>query len=143
MIHYSKVRIIKEKADEVGKEKDPFPEFLEDAFNLPSNLASQVAYAIAHCSSPMDSTLEALKRTRRYIKSIGRYGSGAFLVGQYGGAGEIAQGFCRYVPLYSLPALENWGRRRTDGAEHVRYLAELMSLERNLSRNPSPSKTTQ
>jgi RAB protein geranylgeranyltransferase component A len=106
MIHYSKVRIIKEEADEVGKEEGPFPKFLEEAFNLPSNLASQVAYAIAHCSSPMDSTLEALKRTRRYIKSIGRYGSGAFLVGQYGGAGEIAQGFCRYVPLYSLPALE-------------------------------------
>ena len=106
MIHYSKVRNIRGKADGVGKEKDPFPKFLEEAFNLPSNLASQVAYAIAHCSSPMDSTLEALKRTRRYIKSIGRYGSGAFLVGQYGGAGEIAQGFCRYVPLYSLPALE-------------------------------------
>jgi RAB protein geranylgeranyltransferase component A len=107
MIHYSKVRNIKVKADEVGKETDPFPKFLEEAFNLPSNLASQVAYAIAHCSSPLDPTLEALKRTRRYIKSIGRYGSGAFLVGQYGGAGEIAQGFCRYVPLYSLPALQN------------------------------------
>jgi RAB protein geranylgeranyltransferase component A len=110
MIHYSKVRIIKEEADEVGKEKGPFPKFLEEAFNLPSNLASQVAYAIAHCSSPMDSTLEALKRTRRYIKSIGRYGSGAFLVGQYGGAGEIAQGFCRYVSLYSLPAVEKSGK---------------------------------
>jgi RAB protein geranylgeranyltransferase component A len=110
MIHYSKVRVIKDQADEVGKEKDPFPEFLAEAFSLPSNLASQVAYAIAHCSSPMDPTLEALKRTRRYIKSIGRYGSGAFLVGQYGGAGEIAQGFCRYVPFYSLPVLEKLGK---------------------------------
>jgi RAB protein geranylgeranyltransferase component A len=110
MIHYLKVRNIRDLADEVGKEKDPFPEFLEEAFNLPRNLASQIAYAIAHCSSPMDSTLEALKRTRRYIKSIGRYGSGAFLVGQYGGAGEIAQGFCRYVPFYSLPVLEKLGK---------------------------------
>jgi hypothetical protein len=142
MIHYLKVRDIRDLADEVGKEKDPFPEFLEEAFNLPSNLASQVAYAIAHCSSPMDCTLEALKRTRRYIKSIGRYGSGAFLVGQYGGAGEIAQGFCRYVPLSSLPALEDWGRRSTDEAGHVRYLAELMSSGRNLSRSLLPSTRT-
>ena len=67
-------------------------------------MAAQVAFAIAHCSSPSDPTLEALVRTRRYLRSIGRYGSGAFLVGQYGGAGEIAQGFCRYVLNSSLTA---------------------------------------
>ena len=87
----------RDTANRVGKEKEPFPSFLEESFSLPPNMANQVAYAIAHCSSPSDPTLEALVRTRRYLKSIGRYGSGAFLVGQYGGAGEIAQGFCRYV----------------------------------------------
>lgn len=78
-----------------GKEKEPFIDYLQNTFSLPPNMAAQVTYAIAHCSSTEDQTLEALERTRRYLKSIGRYGSGAFLVAQYGGAGEIAQGFCR------------------------------------------------
>lgn len=42
-----------------------------------------------------DPTLPALQRLRRYMLSIGRYGPSPFLVGQYGGLGEIAQGFCR------------------------------------------------
>lgn len=42
-----------------------------------------------------DPTLPALHRLRRYMLSIGRYGPSPFLVGQYGGLGEIAQGFCR------------------------------------------------
>lgn len=83
------------RADLVGKEKEPFPDFLQSSFSLAPHLADQIAYAIAHCSSPQAPTLDALLRTRRYLKSIGRYGSGAFLIGQYGGAGEIAQGFCR------------------------------------------------
>lgn len=40
-------------------------------------------------------TLQALSRLRRYIRSSGRYGASPFLVGHYGGLGEIAQGFCR------------------------------------------------
>lgn len=42
-----------------------------------------------------DSTLPALQRIRRYLRSTGRYGPSPFLVGHYGGIGEIAQGFCR------------------------------------------------
>lgn len=75
-------------------------------------MAESIIYAISHssglngalnaCPTFMkltfaDPTLPSLKRTRRYLKSLGRYGSSAFLVGQYGGAGEIAQGFCRCV----------------------------------------------
>jgi hypothetical protein len=36
-----------------------------------------------------------MERIRRHITSIGRYGNAAYLVGQYGGAGEMAQCFCR------------------------------------------------
>ena len=36
-----------------------------------------------------------MERIRRHIGSIGRYGNAAYLVGQYGGAGEMAQCFCR------------------------------------------------
>jgi hypothetical protein len=42
-----------------------------------------------------DATLQALTRLRRYLRSSGRYGASPFLVGHYGGLGEIAQGFCR------------------------------------------------
>jgi hypothetical protein len=42
-----------------------------------------------------DVTLHALTRLRSYLRSAGRYGASPFLVGHYGGLGEIAQGFCR------------------------------------------------
>jgi RAB protein geranylgeranyltransferase component A len=42
-----------------------------------------------------DVTQEALTRLRSYLRSAGRYGASPFLVGHYGGLGEIAQGFCR------------------------------------------------
>jgi hypothetical protein len=44
---------------------------------------------------PADTTLPALKRIRTALRSAGRYGPSPFLIGHYGGAGEIAQGFCR------------------------------------------------
>ena len=42
-----------------------------------------------------DATLPAMIRLRSYLRSSGRYGASPFLVGHYGGLGEIAQGFCR------------------------------------------------
>lgn len=84
----------------VGKETMPLPQFLEQCFHLPPRLSQAITLAIAHCSSLADPALPALKRTRRYLQSIGRYGTGAFLVGQYGGAGEIAQGFCRACAVH-------------------------------------------
>lgn len=42
-----------------------------------------------------DITVHALTRLRSYLRSAGRYGASPFLVGHYGGLGEIAQGFCR------------------------------------------------
>ena len=42
-----------------------------------------------------DATLQALTRLRSYLRSSGRYGASPFLVGHYGGLGEVAQGFCR------------------------------------------------
>jgi len=32
---------------------------------------------------------------RRYLRSSGRYGPSPFLIGHYGGLGELVQGFCR------------------------------------------------
>jgi RAB protein geranylgeranyltransferase component A len=42
-----------------------------------------------------DTAYPSIRRLNRYLRSVGRYGSSGFLVAQYGGAGEIAQAFCR------------------------------------------------
>ncbi|OCH86038.1 FAD/NAD(P)-binding domain-containing protein [Obba rivulosa] len=78
-----------------GKENVPFFNFLRDVFSLDERTARSVAYGLAFCVSAQDPTLSALQRLRRYSKSVGRYGPSAFLVGHYGGIGEVAQGFCR------------------------------------------------
>ncbi|KAK4688078.1 Rab proteins geranylgeranyltransferase component A, partial [Tremellales sp. Uapishka_1] len=83
-----------------GKESLPLLDFLRDTFQIPSVLASSIIYSIAHSSSASEPTLPALLRTRRYLKSLGRYGNSAFLVGQFGGAGELAQGFCRACAVH-------------------------------------------
>lgn len=49
------------------------------------------------CSSTLDTARMGWRRLRRYMKAAGRYGRSPFLIAQYGGVGEIIQGFCRYV----------------------------------------------
>ncbi|KAF8760007.1 GDP dissociation inhibitor [Rhizoctonia solani] len=67
-----------------GKETTPLLEFVRDVFGIDKELAEA-----------LDQTLPALVRTRTYLRSVGRYGPSPFLIGHYGGAGELAQGFCR------------------------------------------------
>ncbi|OBZ66646.1 Rab proteins geranylgeranyltransferase component A [Grifola frondosa] len=83
------------KTELEGKEQLPFLQFLHDVFSLDDQAASAIAYALAFCMSASDTTLPALQRIRQYLRSAGRYGASPFLVGHYGGLGEIAQGFCR------------------------------------------------
>ncbi|ORX33686.1 putative rab escort protein [Kockovaella imperatae] len=97
-----------------GKENDALLDFLTESIKLPPDLASTVTYAIAHCSGPSDPLGPAIKRTQRYLQSVGRYGSGAFLVGQYGGAGEVAQGFCRACAVYGGTYVLGPSARMTD-----------------------------
>lgn len=97
-----------------GQEQTPFPEFLQTKFSLTQEMVDAIVYALAFCSSNAgspfyvlvvvhmttigavaDVTLHALTRLRGYLRSAGRYGASPFLVGHYGGLGEIAQGFCR------------------------------------------------
>ncbi|KZT13206.1 FAD/NAD(P)-binding domain-containing protein [Laetiporus sulphureus 93-53] len=78
-----------------GKVDVPFFGFLRETFSLEDRTAGAIAYALAFCNSALDPTLPALQRIRRYLRSTGRYGPSPFLLGHYGGLGEIAQGFCR------------------------------------------------
>ncbi|KAF8837103.1 FAD/NAD(P)-binding domain-containing protein [Paxillus ammoniavirescens] len=78
-----------------GKESIPFDQFLHHFFALGEDIAHVITFALAFCNFSGESTLTALRRVRSSVRSIGRYGSSPFLVGYYGGSGEIAQGFCR------------------------------------------------
>ncbi|KAJ2924932.1 hypothetical protein H1R20_g12118, partial [Candolleomyces eurysporus] len=62
-----------DKPEIQGKEEQPFPEYLNSS----------------------DPTLPSLLRLRSFLRSVGRYGPSPFLVGHYGGIGDISQGFCR------------------------------------------------
>ncbi|OSX60621.1 hypothetical protein POSPLADRAFT_1147731 [Postia placenta MAD-698-R-SB12] len=84
-----------DKPELEGKEQMPFVQFLRETFSLDQRTTNALAYALAFCVSASDPTLPALQRVRRYLRSAGRYGTSPFLVGHYGGLGEIAQGFCR------------------------------------------------
>ncbi|KZV63241.1 FAD/NAD(P)-binding domain-containing protein [Peniophora sp. CONT] len=83
------------KQELVGKETMPFVDFLNSAYSIGDKLAHAIAYALAFCASADEPTLPYLTRLRSYLRSSGRYGPSPFLVGHYGGLGEIAQGFCR------------------------------------------------
>ncbi|GLB33328.1 putative FAD NAD-P-binding domain-containing protein [Lyophyllum shimeji] len=78
-----------------GVDEIPFGDFLKDVFSLKDELHTALVFALAFCFSTSEPTLPALHRIRRYLRSVGRYGPSPFLVGHYGGSGEIAQGFCR------------------------------------------------
>ncbi|TDL14315.1 FAD/NAD(P)-binding domain-containing protein [Rickenella mellea] len=78
-----------------GRSEMPFIEFLEEVFFLNQDLAGTVANALALCTSPKEHTILALQRTRQYLRSSGKYGPSPFLIGHYGGLGELAQGYCR------------------------------------------------
>ncbi|KAG6890766.1 hypothetical protein C0992_012739 [Termitomyces sp. T32_za158] len=79
-----------EKADKMS-----FADFLSDIFSLKDDLHSALVFALAFCFIPTEPAVPVLRRIRRYLRSIGRYGPSPFLVGHYGGTGEISQGFCR------------------------------------------------
>ncbi|KAF9224437.1 FAD/NAD(P)-binding domain-containing protein [Gyrodon lividus] len=82
-------------SDLQGKESVPFDQFLCQSFSLGEDIARVITFALAYCDFYGETTLAALRRVRSCLRSTGRYGSSPFLVGYYGGSGEISQGFCR------------------------------------------------
>ncbi|KAJ3522041.1 hypothetical protein NMY22_g12058 [Coprinellus aureogranulatus] len=99
-----------DKPEIQGKEQQPFNDFLKSTYQLSDDTITVIVYSLAHCVSArgtssdvviqfvlttVDPTLPALLRLRGYVRGIGRYGPSPFLVGHYGGIGDISQGFCR------------------------------------------------
>lgn len=81
--------------------------------------------------------MPSLRRIRRYLRSTGRYGPSPFLVGHYGGLGEIAQGFCRiaavggaaYILAHNISSIQAAG----DGEEDRQYKIEVEGLEETIT----------
>lgn len=72
-----------------------FVEYLADVHKMSPDLVDAVAYGVCLCATPNETTEVAMARAKSHMQSVGRYGNSAYLVGQYGGAGELAQGYCR------------------------------------------------
>ncbi|GAA5896606.1 uncharacterized protein JCM6883_006958 [Sporobolomyces salmoneus] len=77
-----------------------FFEYLKKAYNLSGTVAESLTYALALCSSSTDPALGALRRLRSIIHSVGRYGPSPYLVGHYGGAGDLVGGFSRICAVW-------------------------------------------
>ncbi|WFD01919.1 hypothetical protein MOBT1_000599 [Malassezia obtusa] len=107
-----------------------------DALQLDARLQRAVQYGVCLAWNGEETTDTALARTRHALAGLGRYGDAAFLVGQYGGAGELAQGFCRasavqgatFVLGHGIQSLTRVGDRwelRLDGVDETFSAAQL------------------
>ncbi|GAA5905471.1 hypothetical protein JCM5296_005881 [Sporobolomyces johnsonii] len=77
-----------------------FKDYLQKAYSLSGAVTDSLSYALALCSSPFDAALPALRRLRTIIHSTGRYGPSPYLVGHYGGAGDLVGGFSRICAVW-------------------------------------------
>ena len=87
-----------EPADELKEYLDkPFIEFLQSR-RLTNNLQKFIVYSIAMVK-PETKTLDGLKETCSFLKSLGRYGKSPFIWPLYG-VGELPQAFCRMSAVF-------------------------------------------
>lgn len=68
---------------------------MKEKFDLEESQITELIVTIGLCSDLSVSVIEGLVRIKRYLVSIDIYGSFPVLYSMYGGAGEVAQGFCR------------------------------------------------
>lgn len=80
-------------------------------------------------------TLPALKRIRHYLRSSGRYGPSPFLVGHYGGLGELVQGFCRVSAVNGSTYVLSHSMSSTSTGSPVsrRYSVSLNGLDETIN----------
>lgn len=65
--------------------------------------AQALTYAVAQRVRASDPALPGLEAIRQHLLGTGRYGASAYLVGHYGGAGELVQLFCRMAAVRGTP----------------------------------------
>ncbi|KAK4698211.1 hypothetical protein P7C70_g8074, partial [Phenoliferia sp. Uapishka_3] len=100
-----------EVSDESFGLEDPtttFRAFLKAKFAIDADVAETVAYALCLCTNIDDLALPTLTRLRTTLRSAGVYGPSPFLVGHYGGVGDLIGGFSRSALLqYSAGTLSD------------------------------------
>lgn len=98
------------------------------------HLRKALLYGVCLAWNGNEPARTALARTAAVLAGYGRYGNSSLLVGQYGGTGELAQGFCRsaavhgatFVLGHPVASLAHDGSRWTlalDGVNH-RFTAD-------------------
>lgn len=114
----------------------PMPAVLRDELQIDEQLVPSIMHGVALCWDESEPASTAMERTRRSLRGYGRYGPSPFLVGQYGGAGELAQGFCRasavhggvFILGHAVAALEHDGAAwtvRVDGIDTAFTAAQI------------------
>ncbi|WFC94374.1 hypothetical protein MBRA1_001004 [Malassezia brasiliensis] len=107
------------------------------SLQLDARLTKAVQYGVCLAWDENERADTALARTHQALAGLGRYGDAAYLVGQYGGAGELAQGFCRasavngatFVLGHEIKSLEHNGEQwllRLDGIDEVFSATQLV-----------------
>ncbi|BGP12989.1 hypothetical protein JCM10213_002080 [Rhodosporidiobolus nylandii] len=84
----------------VAEPEISFVSYLKKAYNLSGPAADSLAYALALSSTSSNPALPALRRLRGIIHAVGRYGPSPYLVGHYGGAGDLVGGFSRICAVW-------------------------------------------
>ena len=143
-----------EKSPELqGKEDTSFDHFLRESFSLGEDISQVIMFSLASCNfsggevrmylfhlyshNYLESTSTALHRVRSCLRSTGRYGPSPFLVGYYGGSGEIIQGFCRATAVNG--GVYILGRKISNLTVHGGQEAERFSVE--LEDIPDPLRS--
>ncbi|KAF7776099.1 hypothetical protein Agabi119p4_4492 [Agaricus bisporus var. burnettii] len=125
-----------EQSSELQDKHDlPFTVFLETVFHLDKELVDVITYALAYSNKEADSISTILHRIRRYLRSAGRYGPSPFLVGHYGGIGEITQGFCRAAAVNGAVYILGKKIISINAAETLNQSINEESPESDLSKN--------
>lgn len=101
-------------------------------------MTEPISSLLTHSHNCVESTLTALRRVRSCLRSSGRYGLSPFLVGYYGGSGEITQGFCRATAVNG--GVYILGRKISNLVVHEAHEPERFSIE--LEDIPDPLRSS-
>ncbi|PWN30538.1 FAD/NAD(P)-binding domain-containing protein [Jaminaea rosea] len=132
--------------------------FLEAQQRLSPSLSTAIAYGLCHSpDARSEPCLPALKRLQTHLRSTGKYGNAAYLVAQYGGAGELVQGYARAAAVGGATFV--LGRRvekcerkdgqdvydvRVQGVDETFRCGKVVGTKRDLTRlglHAGPSRT--
>ena len=123
------------------------------SLQLDARLTTAVQYGVCLAWDDNERTDTALARTHQGLAGLGRYGDASYLVGQYGGAGELAQGFCRasavngatFVLGHAIKSLEHNGEQwvlHLDGIDEVFSASQLACAPEAYAAATSDAITT-